>query len=197
MQQVVNEKLIEYAKKYNIKLVCTNDVHFVDEENAEAHDRLICLSTGKDLDDPNRMLYTKQEWMKTREEMNEVFADVPEALSNTVEICDKVEFYSIDHAPIMPTFAIPEDFGTEEEYRKKFTEKDLFDEFTRDENGNVVMDEAAAKAKIERLADMRNCIVSNWRPIIWQNWPTTGPNDVMARTCRRRCRSVLSLSCIS
>ena len=103
MQQVVNEKLIEYAKKYNIKLVCTNDVHFVDEENAEAHDRLICLSTGKDLDDPNRMLYTKQEWMKTREEMNEVFADVPEALSNTVEICDKVEFYSIDHAPIMPT----------------------------------------------------------------------------------------------
>ena len=151
MQQVVNEKLIEYARKYNIKLVCTNDVHFVDEENAEAHDRLICLSTGKDLDDPNRMLYTKQEWMKTREEMNEVFADVPEALSNTVEICDKVEFYSIDHAPIMPTFAIPEDFGTEEEYRKKFTEKDLFDEFTRDENGNVVMDEAAAKAKIERL----------------------------------------------
>lgn len=123
----------------------------MDEENAEAHDRLICLSTGKDLDDPNRMLYTKQEWMKTREEMNEVFADVPEALSNTVEICDKVEFYSIDHAPIMPTFAIPEDFGTEEEYRKKFTEKDLFDEFTRDENGNVVMDEAAAKAKIERL----------------------------------------------
>lgn len=153
MQQVVNEKLIEYAKKYNIKLVCTNDVHFVDEENAEAHDRLICLSTGKDLDDPNRMLYTKQEWMKTREEMNEVFADVPEALSNTVEICDKVEFYSIDHAPIMPTFAIPEDFGTEEEYRKKFTEKDLFDEFTRDENGNVVMDEAAAKAKIERLGE--------------------------------------------
>ena len=151
MQQVVNEKLIEYAKKYNIKLVCTNDVHFVDEENAEAHDRLICLSTGKDLDDPNRMLYTKQEWMKTREEMNEIFADVPEALSNTVEICDKVEFYSIDHAPIMPTFAIPEDFGTEEEYRRKFTEKDLFDEFTRDENGNVVMDEAAAKAKIERL----------------------------------------------
>lgn len=126
-------------------------MHFVDEENAEAHDRLICLSTGKDLDDPNRMLYTKQEWMKTREEMNEIFADVPEALTNTCDICDQVEFYSIDHAPIMPTFAIPEDFGTEEEYRKKFTEKDLFDEFTQDENGNVVMDEAAAKAKIERL----------------------------------------------
>lgn len=151
LQQQVNEKLIEYSKKYNIKLVCTNDVHFVDEENAEAHDRLICLSTGKDLDDPNRMLYTKQEWMKTREEMNEIFTDVPEALSNTCDICDQVEFYSIDHAPIMPTFAIPEDFGTEAEYRERLTEKDLFDEFTQDENGNVVMDEDSGKAKIERL----------------------------------------------
>lgn len=151
MQEVVNEKLIEYSKKYDVKLVCTNDVHFVDEENAEAHDRLICLSTGKDLDDPKRMLYTKQEWMKTREEMNEVFADVPEALSNTVDICDQVEFYSIDHAPIMPTFAIPEDFGTEEEYRKRFSEEDLFNEFTRDENGNVVMSEDEGRAKIERL----------------------------------------------
>ena len=151
MQQEVNAKLIEYSKKFGIKLVCTNDVHFVDEDNAEAHDRLICLSTGKDLDDPNRMLYTKQEWMKTRAEMNEIFADVPEALANTCDICDQVEFYSIDHAPIMPTFAIPEDFGTEEGYRANYTEKDLFDEFTQDENGNVVMDEADAKAKIERL----------------------------------------------
>ena len=151
LQEVVNKKLIELAKKYNVKLVCTNDVHFVDEENAEAHDRLICLSTGKDLDDPHRMLYSKQEWMKTREEMNALFADVPEALSNTCEICDSVEFYSIDHAPIMPTFSIPVDFGTEEEYRKKYTEKDLFDEFTQDENGNVVMSESDAKAKIERL----------------------------------------------
>ena len=151
LQEVVNKKLIEYARKYDIKLVCTNDVHFVDEENAEAHDRLICLSTGKDLEDPNRMLYTKQEWMKTREEMNAIFSDVPEALVNTCEVCDKVEFYSIDHAPIMPTFSIPEEFGTEEEYRKRYSEKDLFDEFTQDENGNVVMSEADAKAKIERL----------------------------------------------
>ena len=151
LQEVVNKKLIEYARKYDIKLVCTNDVHFVDEENAEAHDRLICLSTSKDLDDPNRMLYTKQEWMKTREEMNAIFSDVPEALVNTCEVCDKVEFYSIDHAPIMPTFSIPEEFGTEEEYRKRYSEKDLFDEFTQDENGNVVMSEADAKAKIERL----------------------------------------------
>ena len=89
--------------------------------------------------------------MKTTAEMNAIFSDVPEALRNTLEIADKVTFYSIDHGPIMPTFAIPEDFGTEEEYRKKFTEQDLFDEFTRDENGNVVLSEEAAQAKIEKL----------------------------------------------
>ena len=150
LQQKVNATLLEY-EKYNIKVICSNDVHFVDEENAEAHDRLICLSTGKDLDDPTRMLYTKQEWMKTKAEMNELFADVPEALSNTLEILDKVEMYSIDHSAIMPTFAIPEEFGTEEEYRQRLTEKDLFDEFTQDENGNVVLSEEKAKAKIEAL----------------------------------------------
>lgn len=151
MQLKVNEHLKRLAQKYDIKLVCTNDVHFIDEENAEAHDRLICLSTSKDLDDPKRMLYSKQEWLKTREEMAKIFGDVPEAMANTVDICNQVEHYSIDHAPIMPTFAIPEEFGTEEEYRSRLTEKDLFDEFTRDENGNVVMSEEDAHKKIERL----------------------------------------------
>lgn len=151
IQQECNRVIIELARKHDVKLVCTNDVHFVDEENAEAHDRLICLSTGRDLDDPARMVYSKQEWFKTTAEMNEVFADVPEALRNTVEVLDKVETYSIDHAPIMPNFAIPEDFGTEEEYRQRLTEKDLFDEFTRDEHGNVVMSEEAANDKIKKL----------------------------------------------
>ena len=151
LQQQANKVMMELAKKYDIKLICSNDVHFVDEENAEAHDRLICLSTQKDLDDPSRMLYTKQEWMKTRAEMNELFADVPEALSNTIEILNKVETYSIDHAPIMPTFAIPEDFGTEEGYRKTYTEEDLYNEFTQDENGNVVMSREDGEAKIKRL----------------------------------------------
>ena len=151
VQLKVNEKLIEYSSKLGVKLVCTNDVHFVDEENAEAHDRLICLGTGKDLDDPRRMLYSKQEWMKTTAEMNAIFGDIPEALDNTIEICNKVDSYSIDHSPIMPTFAIPEEFGTEEGYRQKYTEKDLFDEFTQDENGNVVMSESDAKKKIEKL----------------------------------------------
>ncbi|MCK9159896.1 MAG: DNA polymerase III subunit alpha [Bacteroidaceae bacterium] len=151
LQVNVNNYIIEYAKKYNVKLICTNDVHFVNEDNAEAHDRLICLSTGKDLDDPKRMLYSKQEWMKTREEMNEIFADVPEALSNTVEVLNKVEYYSIDHPPIMPTFSIPVDFATEDEYRKKYTEKDLYDEFTQDESGHVVMSKEEGDAKVKKL----------------------------------------------
>ncbi|KAA6325684.1 DNA polymerase III subunit alpha, partial [termite gut metagenome] len=151
MQVNVNKQLAEYARKYNIKLICTNDVHFINEEHAEAHDRLICLSTGKDLDDPTRMLYTKQEWMKTREEMNALFADIPEALSNTLEVCDKIELYSIDNAPVMPAFTIPEEFGTEEDYRQKYSEQYLFNEFTCDENGNVVLEEAEAKDKINQL----------------------------------------------
>ena len=151
IQAQVNEKLIELSRELDIKLVCTNDVHFVDEEQAEAPDRLICLGTGKDLDDPRRMLYTKQEWMKTTAEMNAIFDYIPEALTNTVEVCNKIEGYSIDHSPIMPTFAIPEEFGTEEGYRAKYTEKDLFDEFTQDENGNVVLSEEKAKDKIAKL----------------------------------------------
>ena len=151
IQEDVNKHIIELSKKCGVKLVCTNDVHFVDEENAEAHDRLICLSTGKDLDDPKRMLYSKQEWLKTKAEMNELFGYVPEALTNTVEICDSVEFYSIDSAPIMPTFAIPEEFGTEELYREKFSHEDLFNEFTCDEKGNVVMSREDGEKKIKKL----------------------------------------------
>ncbi len=151
IQEVVNEHLINFSRELGVKVVCTNDVHFVDEEHAEAHDRLICLGTSKDVDDPQRLLYSKQEWMKTTAEMNAIFDYIPEALDNTVEVCNKVENYSIDHAPIMPTFAIPEDFGTEEGYRACYTEKDLFDEFTQDENGNVVMSEEEAKKKIEKL----------------------------------------------
>ncbi len=151
LQQKANKVLIELAHEYGIKLVCTNDAHFVDQENAEAHDHLLCLSTGKDLDDPTRMLYSKQEWFKTREEMNDVFSDVPEALSNTLEILDKVETYSLDHDPIMPFFPIPESFGTEEEWRKKFTEEQLYEEFTRDENGENPLPREDGEKKIKKL----------------------------------------------
>jgi len=151
IQQKVNPILIDLARKHNIKVIATNDVHFVNQEDAEAHDRLICLSTGKYLSDENRMLYTKQEWLKTTAEMETVFADMPEVLSNTLEILDKVEIYSIDHAPIMPNFEIPAEFGTEEEYRARLTEKDLFDEFTCNEHGEVVLSQEKAEEKINKL----------------------------------------------
>ena len=151
LQQRANKELIKLAKEYGIKVVCTNDCHFVDQENAEAHDHLLCLSTGKELNDPTRMLYSKQEWFKTREEMNEIFADVPEALSNTLEILDKVETYSIDHSPIMPFFPIPEEFGTEEDTRKRISPEELFREFTTDENGNEIMSHEEAEKKIKKL----------------------------------------------
>ena len=151
LQQRANKALIELSKEYGVKLVCTNDCHFVNQDNAEAHDHLLCLATGKDLDDPNRMLYSKQEWFKTREEMNEIFSDVPEALRNTLEILDKVETYSIDHSPIMPFFPIPEEFGTEEETRKRISPEELFREFTTDENGNDIMSHEEAEKKIKKL----------------------------------------------
>ncbi|MBA4410057.1 MAG: DNA polymerase III subunit alpha [Odoribacter sp.] len=130
-QVLVNKQLIELAKKHEVKIICTNDIHFINAEDADAHDLLICLNTGKDLDDPARMRYTKQEWFKTTAEMNLLFADLPEALTNTQEITDKIEAYELNSAPIMPVFPIPEDFGTLEDYRQRFTEEMLVEEFTK------------------------------------------------------------------
>ena len=120
-QQEVNKVLLELAKKHDVKVIATNDVHFVNEEDAEAHDRLICLSTGKDLDDPSRMRYSKQEWMKTTAEMNILFSDVPEVLCNTLEIANKVEYYSIDNEALMPDFPIPPEFENDDEYLRYLT----------------------------------------------------------------------------
>ena len=116
LQERVNNILKDFSRELGIKLICSNDVHFVNEQDADAHDRLICLSTGKFLNDEKRMLYSKQEWLKTQEEMNEIFADIPEALANTQEILDKVEFYSIDHDAILPDFPLPKEFTDEDDY---------------------------------------------------------------------------------
>ncbi|MBF1390408.1 MAG: DNA polymerase III subunit alpha, partial [Porphyromonas sp.] len=136
-QQQVNAVLLELGKKHGVKVIATNDVHFLNEEDAEAHDRLICLSTGKDLNDPRRMRYSKQEWLKTTAEMNELFADLPEVLATTQEICDKVELYSIENDPLMPDFPIPEQFANADEYlchltyegaRRKYGEEGITEE---------------------------------------------------------------------
>ena len=150
-QQRVNPVLVELARKHGVKLIATNDVHFVEEEHGEAHDRLICISTRKDYDDPNRMHYTKQEWLKSPEQMAEIFADLPEALANTLEVAQKVELYSIDSDPLMPIFPIPEDFGTEEQLRQRVSEQELLHEFTSDEHGKPIMSQQDAEKKVARL----------------------------------------------
>ncbi len=143
-QQEVNKGLVALARKTDTKLIATNDVHFVEEEHAEAHDRLICLSTSKDLDDPRRMRYTKQEWLKTPEEMAAIFGDLPEVFDTSIEIAGKVETYDINSEALMPKYDIPEDFGTIEEYEKKFTEEDLKQEFGE-------RFEALAKGGLEKI----------------------------------------------
>ena len=146
-----NAEILRIGKKLGIKVIATNDVHFLNEEDAEAHDLLICLNTRKDLDDPNRMRYTKQEWFKTTAEMEALFSDIPEVLANTQEIVDKVEEYKLDSDPLMPVFPIPAELGTEDEYRKRFTPEDLFNEFTRNEKGEVVLTQEEAEKKVKKL----------------------------------------------
>ncbi|MGQ1908845.1 DNA polymerase III subunit alpha [Marinifilum sp. RC60d5] len=128
----VNKIIRELAAELAVKVIATNDSHFINPEDAEAHDVLVCLSTGRDYDDPSRMRYTRQEWFKTTEEMNELFADVPDALANTIEIAEKVEAFELDSNPIMPSFSIPEEFGTLEDYKNKYDEAKLIEEFEAD-----------------------------------------------------------------
>ena len=148
-QVFVNQELITLGQKHGVKLVVSNDVHFIDAKDAEAHDRLICLSTGKDLDDPARMKYTTQEWFKTTDEMYELFHDQAEALLTTQEIADKVEVYELDRKPIMPEFDIPEDFGTFESFKEKFKEEDLLTEFGEQAFNRLGRYESVVRVKLE------------------------------------------------
>ncbi len=148
-QVIVNEQLVRLARKLNVKLIATNDIHFINAEDADAHDLLICLNTGKDLDDPNRMRYTKQEWFKTQAEMNALFADVPEAIANTAEVVAKIEDYRLDNDPIMPVFPIPDEFGNELEFRGKLTESELMTEFSEEVYTRLGGFEKVARIKFE------------------------------------------------
>ncbi|MCY1722706.1 DNA polymerase III subunit alpha [Prolixibacteraceae bacterium Z1-6] len=148
-QVKVNKVLVPLAKKMGVKLIATNDIHFTNAEDADAHDLLICLNTGKDFDDPNRMRYTKQEWFKTQAEMNELFSDLPEALQNTTEIASKIESFELDSAPIMPVFPIPKEIGTEDEFRKKYSEEDLREEFGSDAFDRLGGYEKVVRVKLE------------------------------------------------
>lgn len=109
-QLLVNKALLKIAAKYSVKYICSNDVHFILEDDAHAHDHLICLNTGRDLDDPKRMRYTHQEYLKSADEMLHIFHETPEALATTLEIADKIEEYKLTRGPLMPNFELPKDF---------------------------------------------------------------------------------------
>ncbi len=120
-QVYVNKILLKMAAKHQLKVVATNDVHFVNADDAGAHDRLICIGTAKDLDDPKRLRYTRQEWFKTQKEMKTLFREHPEAIENTNEVAEKVEVFELNSDPIMPEFIIPEPFETADDYLKHIT----------------------------------------------------------------------------
>ncbi|MCK9626104.1 MAG: DNA polymerase III subunit alpha [Bacteroidales bacterium] len=120
-QQIVNEQLFEFANKFNVKVIATNDVHFINAEDGGAHDRLICLTTNQNYEDQDRMRYTQQEYLKTQQEMSDIFSDHPEVITNTIEIADKIETYSISSPLILPVFPIPAEFSNSVEYLRNLT----------------------------------------------------------------------------
>ncbi|NPA69092.1 MAG: DNA polymerase III subunit alpha [Chlorobi bacterium] len=120
-QETVNREIVKISQKLGVKYIATNDVHFINKEDAEAHDILIALSTGKDLDDPSRMQYSGEEYLKTPEEMADLFSDFPEAVENTLEITDKIEVFDLDRDPVMPEFVLPENFTAEADYLRYIT----------------------------------------------------------------------------
>ena len=128
-QLKVVKGMLDLGRKLDIRVIATNDVHFLDAEDDDSHDVLLALSTGKKMSDEKRMIYTGQEYFKTEEEMRALFAENPELIANTREVADRVEEFELDSPPIMPKFAIPITFGTEEGYAKKFDEEALKAEF--------------------------------------------------------------------
>ena len=150
-QKIVNEGILRLAAETGTKVIATNDAHFVNEEDAEAHDRLICLSTGKLYTDTDRLHYTKQEWLKTPDEMAAIFADIPEVLANTQEIVDKVETFKLKHPPIMPVFDIPQEFGTVESYTQQYSHEDLEKEFEADKDGEGRIQRLGGYERVYRI----------------------------------------------
>ena len=134
-QIVANEGIFQLAEKTGTKVVATNDVHFVRKEDGPAHDRLICLTTNTFVDEPDRMRYTQQEYLKTEEEMLDMFYKHPETLANTLEVADKIQSYKVDKDPILPKFDLPEEFMADiDRYLEEY--KGIIDEGRCDKNGN-------------------------------------------------------------
>ena len=133
-------EIFKLAQKHGVKVVATNDVHFVRKEDGPVHDRLICLTTNANIDDPKRLRYTQEEYLKSEEEMAEIFPDHPEVISNTMEVFDKVERYEINRGHVLPKFQIEQSFlDNIDVYLDKYS--DIIDngkyEVVKDHDGNI------------------------------------------------------------
>lgn len=121
-QKTVNVEIIALAKKHNIKLIATNDVHYINREDFQAHEILISINTKSDLDDDEGLHYSGEEFLKSPEEMFEIFKDIPEAIQNTVELANSVEEFNLTVKKILlPHFPLPEEFSNEDEYLRFLT----------------------------------------------------------------------------
>ncbi len=156
-----NKIILELAEKFDVKVVATNDAHFLNAEDAEAHDVLICLNTGKDRDDPNRLRYTRQEYVKTPQEMEALFSEHPEVLENTLAIADKVEVYELDKKPIMPDFQIPEGFEDADDYLRHITYEGAKERWGEDLNEVII-----ERLDFE-LATIKNMGFPDYFLIVW------------------------------
>ncbi len=124
-QVKVVKGMLELGKKLDIRVIATNDVHFLDKEDDDSHDVLLALSSGAKMSDSKRLIYTGQEYFKTEDEMKALFAENPELIAATREVAERIEDFKLDSDPIMPKFAIPPEFGTEDDVRGKYDEETL------------------------------------------------------------------------
>ncbi len=121
-QEDVNQQLLLFAKKYNVKVIATNDSHYVNEDDWQPHDILLCINTGTILDDDKRFRFPSSDfYFKTQTEMSALFQDVPQALDTTMEIFDKIETLSLARDVLLPAFPIPPNFKTQDDYLRHLT----------------------------------------------------------------------------
>jgi DNA polymerase-3 subunit alpha len=121
-QEDVNQQLLAYAQKYNVKVIATNDSHYVDEDDWQPHDILLCINTNSLLEEANRFKFPSSDfYFKTQQEMGKLFADVPESLDNTMEIYSKVEKLELARDVLLPAFPLPPGFKTQDDFLRHIT----------------------------------------------------------------------------
>ncbi len=121
-QEDINQQLLKFAEKHNVKVIATNDSHYVEEEDWAPHDILLCINTASSIDAENRFKFPSTDfYFKTQSEMNELFKDVPQSIDNTMEIYDKIETLQLARDVLLPAFPIPQGFKTQDEYLRHLT----------------------------------------------------------------------------